>query len=68
MEAFKWEDMDIDTIKSKYDLEQQQLKTALLHGVCWEDVREKQQTVSQLSILLYHRISQHPAEHTDRRR
>ena len=67
MEEIKWEDLDAEALKARYEDEQQQLTNALLRGAAWEEVKEKRDAVTELSILLYQRISRHPAAYGGRK-
>ena len=64
----KWNEYDVDTLRTMYDRESGALKAALLKGTIWEDLREQRLKVTELSIALHKKIqsSGNPAESVDR--
>lgn len=64
----QWNDFDADTLKTIYEKESANLKTALIGGTAWNDLKEQRQKVTELSIALHKKIysSPNPAESTDR--
>jgi hypothetical protein len=63
----KWNEFDADALKTMYDQESAALKSALLRGTPWEDLREQRLKVTELSIALHKKIhSGNPAESVDR--
>lgn len=64
----KWNELDVDTLQTLYEQETGNLKSALLNGTPWEELREQRQKVTELSIALHKKIhtSTNPAESTDR--
>jgi len=64
----KWNEFDADALKTMYDQESSALKTALLKGTSWEDLKDQRLKVTELSIALHKKIhsSGNPAESVDR--
>jgi hypothetical protein len=61
--------LDLDTLKAMYEKEEMNLKTKLLNGALWEEVKEQRKTVTELSIALHRKKFQsiqalNPAEHS----
>lgn len=61
MKDKRWVGLNTEALKAQYDIEQEQLADALLRGAAWEDIKEKQYAVTQLSFQLYKCISRDPA-------
>jgi hypothetical protein len=63
-----WNELDADNLKALYEKESLGLRTALLNGATWEEVKDQRQRVTELSIALHKKIntSGNPAESTDR--
>jgi hypothetical protein len=64
----EWNEFDVDSLKAMYDQEAAALKSALLKGTSWNDLKEQRQIVTELSIALHKKIhsSSNPAESIDR--
>jgi hypothetical protein len=52
MEQTLWS-LDLDTLKLLYDKEAAALRTALINGASWEDVKEQRKIVTDLAITLH---------------
>lgn len=63
-----WGEMDVDALRHAYELEASKLKTALLNGASWEEMKDQRKTVTELAIALHKKIntSDNPAESADR--
>jgi hypothetical protein len=62
-------DLDVDTLRNMYEKESANLKSALLSGTSWADLKDQRQKVTELSIVLHKKIhasTGNPAESTDR--
>jgi hypothetical protein len=60
--------LDINILKQMYEKEAMVLKSALLNGASWEEVRDQRRKVTELSIAL-HKLrfnSNNPAESSSR--
>ena len=49
-------DYNIDSLKALYEKENEVLKSRLLNGELWEEVKEQQQKVTELSIALHKKL------------
>ena len=62
--------MDLTTLKTTYEKEAAALRTALINGASWEDVKEQRLRVTQLAIEVHRKIhaggSSNPAERSTR--
>lgn len=58
--------LDLETLKSLYENEAAQLKTALINGALWEDVQAQRIKVTELAIAIHKKrtSSNNPAETT----
>lgn len=67
MEA-NWSELDLNTLRALFEEESANLKTALLSGCSWEEMRDQRKKVTELSIALHKKLSTsgNPAESTDR--
>ena len=63
MNELEWRSADTATLKAYYEEQQKQLTSASVRGVSLKEIKEKGEALSRLSLLLYQRICQHPAEH-----
>jgi hypothetical protein len=45
--------LDLNTLKGMYETESRELKTALLSGMGWDDLREKRMRVTELAIAIH---------------
>lgn len=63
-----WSELNVDALEVLYENEASALRTALLNGASWEDVKDQRKKVTELSIALHKKIhaSANPAESTDR--
>ena len=63
-----WSEMDLDALREIYDKESAKLKTSLLGGSSWEEMKDQRKTVTELAIALHKKmhISGNPAESIDR--
>lgn len=63
-----WNELDLDSLKLMHEKESSNLRTALLNGATWEEVKDQRKRVTELSIALHKKInaSGNPAESTDR--
>jgi len=60
--------LDINILKEMYEKEAMVLKTALLNGASWDEVRDQRRKVTEISIAL-HKLrfdSNNPAESSSR--
>jgi hypothetical protein len=64
----RWNELDVDTLRTMYERESYALKSALLKGTLWHELKDQRQKVTELSIALHKKIhsSSNPAESTDR--
>lgn len=63
-----WSEMDVDALREAYEKESAKLRTALLSGSSWEELKEQRQKVTELAIALHKKIntSTNPAESVGR--
>jgi hypothetical protein len=65
---FNLSDYDVDSLRTLYERENENLKTQLLNGAQWEDVKELRFRITELSIALSRKIKSiqgaNPAEST----
>ena len=63
-----WGDMDMDALREVYDKESAKLKTSLLSGSSWDDMKDQRKTVTELAIALHKKMhtTSNPAESVDR--
>jgi hypothetical protein len=63
-----WSELDIDSLREVYETEASKLKTSLLNGSSWEEMKDKRKIVTELAIELNKKInaSGNPAESVDR--
>lgn len=64
----RWNELDLDTLKTMYEQESSNLKAALLQGTSWNDLKDQRLKVTELSIALHKKIhaTGNPAESADR--
>jgi hypothetical protein len=64
----KWNDLDVNALREVYEKESASLKSALLNGCSWEELKDQRQKVTELAIALHKKInaSENPAESIDR--
>lgn len=65
MNEFDWSCFHHDTLNTLHKRETEGLRTMLLNGASWEEVREQVRRVTELSIALHKKHSgglSHPAE------
>jgi len=68
MERKLW-GLDLNILKNMYDREAASLKTALLNGASWDEVKDQRRKVTELSIAI-HKLryrSGNPAESSSRK-
>jgi hypothetical protein len=60
--------LDLDTLKAMYQKEEETLKSKLLNGALWHEVKENRKIVTELSIALHKKYQSlqglNPAEHS----
>ncbi len=61
--------LDLSTLKVMYQKEEEELKTKLLNGALWHEVKEQRKRVTELSIALHNKHfylldGLNPAEHS----
>ena len=63
-----WGEMDVEALREIYDKESAKLKTSLLSGSSWDDMKDQRKTVTELAIALHKKMhtSSNPAESVDR--
>jgi hypothetical protein len=63
-----WKDLEVDALRQAYETESSKLKTFLLNGVSWEEMKDQRKKVTELAIALHKKIniSGNPAESADR--
>jgi hypothetical protein len=63
-----WNELGVDELRDIYQKESAKLKTSLLKGTSWEELKEQRLKVTELAIALHKKIntSSNPAESTDR--
>lgn len=63
-----WNELGVDELRDTYEKESAKLKTSLLNGTSWEELKEQRLKVTELAIALHKKIntSSNPAESTDR--
>ena len=63
-----WGDMDVEALRETYDKESAKLKTSLLSGSSWDDMKDQRKAVTELAIALHKKMhtSNNPAESVDR--
>jgi hypothetical protein len=66
--VMNWNELDLETLKANYEQESMNLKTALLQGTSWEELRDQRKTLTDLAIALHKKMhsSDNPAESADR--
>jgi hypothetical protein len=64
----KWNELNVDELRKVYEKESALLKTSLLNGNSWEELKEQRLKVTELAIALHKKIntSANPAESTGR--
>lgn len=64
----KWNELNLDELREVYEKESALLKTSLLNGSSWDELKEQRQKVTELAIALHKKIntSANPAESTGR--
>ena len=66
-----WWGLDTDVLTALYEAEKEKLKERLLEGVSWEETREQQVVIAELSTILYKKLNPkyftNPAEKANRR-
>jgi len=67
MEA-NWSELNVDDLREAYEKESARLKTSLINGGSWEELKDQRQKVTELAIALHKKIhtSDNPAESTGR--
>ena len=53
---FDFSRYELEGLKALYKKESDELKTRLLNGALWEDVKDQRLTVKELSMALYQKI------------
>lgn len=63
-----WSELDVDVLRETYEDEASKLKTSLLNGDSWEEMKDQRKKVTELAIALHKKInnSANPAESIDR--
>jgi len=63
-----WNELDVDALRNVYEKESAKLKSSLLSGSSWEELKDQRQKVTELAIALHKKInnSGNPAESADR--
>lgn len=63
-----WSELDLDYLKQIYEAEASRLKTSLLNGATWEEMKDQRKRVTELAIALHKKMntSTNPAESADR--
>ena len=63
-----WSELDLDALRDAYETEASRLKTSLLNGASWEEMKDQRKKVTELAIALHKKIntSANPAESVDR--
>jgi hypothetical protein len=63
-----WSELDVDSLREVYETEASRLKTSLLNGASWEEMKDQRKKVTELAIALHKKInaSGNPAESVDR--
>ena len=63
---FDFSHHDLESLKTLYEKESEELRTRLLSGALWEEVKDQRLRVTELSIALYSKLpleaKGHPAE------
>ena len=64
----KWNELNLDELREVYERESTRLKTSLLNGSSWDELKEQRLKVTELAIALHKKIntSANPAESTGR--
>jgi hypothetical protein len=65
-----WSDMNADALRDAYEKESAKLRSALLNGSSWEEMKDQRRKVTELAIALHKKIniSTNPAESANRGR
>jgi hypothetical protein len=63
-----WSELDVEVLRDTYESEASKLKTSLLNGATWEEMKDQRKRVTELAIALHKKIntSANPAESIDR--
>jgi hypothetical protein len=63
-----WSELDVEILRDAYENEASKLKTSLLNGSTWEEMKDQRKKVTELAIALHKKIntSANPAESIDR--
>jgi hypothetical protein len=63
-----WSELDVDELRNVYEKESSKLKTSLINGTSWEELKDQRQKVTELAIALHKKINStaNPAESADR--
>lgn len=63
-----WNDLEVDALRQAYENESLKLKSSLLNGASWEEMKDQRKKVTELAIALHKKInvSGNPAESADR--
>lgn len=63
-----WSELDVDSLRNAYETEAAKLKSSLLNGASWDDLKDQRKKVTDLAIALHKKVNtaSNPAESADR--
>lgn len=63
-----WSELDVDSLRDAYEIEAAKLKSSLLNGASWDDLKGQRKKVTDLAIALHKKVNttSNPAESADR--